>query len=321
LLVVYTSNSRCNDNYSEPAEEPRVPFRFTTVPRDPVPGPSTETAKSAPRMLTKNPNGTMVWRGGGSSKPKSRYTSPGFPPARAAPIRMKLSPAKPKADGKRRKIEEEVDETAHKTSTSTNIHTNGVAIEANSHLSNPASTVASASASTVASASASGSRHSERSPSPQKLNSALTLPVQTVKVRTTGLQLSTPAVPSPLRQMLAQADPPSPPPPVPPTKPTHAANFMAELVKDTAPKEPPVFTNPYQAAYPAPLPARSNRKLSATRKRSETIEKSKTADKSTKAKLELPKERKPEAELSPQKIIEATLPKVRLYRSGFSVCG
>ena len=105
---------------------------------------------------------------------------------------------------------------------------------------------------------------------------------------------TTPAVPSPLRQAWGQNDSPSPSPPqIHASKQTRAASFMTELIREATPAKKPDVSNPYQTASPV-KPSKPPTK--------------KPPPKRTRPVSQVPTEEK--LELSPQAIIEATVPKV-----------
>jgi len=105
---------------------------------------------------------------------------------------------------------------------------------------------------------------------------------------------TTPAVPSPLRNTWGTGESSSPPHPTTPPKPsqpTRAANFMAELIKEATPPKKPDLSNPYQTA--SPVKPSLQKKPAKKRKAAEGR----------------PKEpEKKEIDLSPQIIIEDTVP-------------
>ncbi|KAI0343216.1 hypothetical protein BDW22DRAFT_1419894 [Trametopsis cervina] len=300
----------------ENEQERPEPFRFSSTPaRDATPalaGPS----NGARKLLPKNPNGSYVWRGGGSAKPKNRYSSPGFTSTRAAPTRMKLSPEKPKpkTDGKRRRIDSEPEASSSSSTSASPGRLNGTANHANGFTSPPE-------VNKVVNSSTVAVPGSTRSPSPagqpsSKLNGAATAPTTGPRIRTAGMKPPTaPSVPSPLRQTWGQTDSPSPPSSIN-IKPTRAANILSELVRETAPRPPSIFSNPYEAASPVPVPVRPVKKSSFRRRAAPgtsttptTAVAATTTTITTTAPLARTEGHKPEAELSPQKIIEATIPK------------
>ena len=79
---------------------------------------------------------------------------------------------------------------------------------------------------------------------------------------------------------------------------------MTELIKEVTPPKKPAFANPYEAANPMIKPMPKKQPVRRTRTR-------------TKAQEELSKK---EPELTPQAIIEATVPKVRLSAASCSLC-
>ncbi|THH30713.1 hypothetical protein EUX98_g3474 [Antrodiella citrinella] len=129
-------------------------------------------------------------------------------------------------------------------------------------------------------------------------------PVQpsTPRIRTNNLPAkpTAPTNPSPLRQAWNHNDSPSPPQP-PASKPTRAANLMSELLKMDVPVPTPDFSNPYEAAGPVPAKPATRRPVT---KRPRVV-----AANHAEMKKEEKKEEKKVAEMSPQKIIEATVPK------------
>ena len=309
-----------DDEVQKPA-----PFRFTTSVRGttPAPQPSTSSSTTAndaqapPRMLSTNPNGSLVWRGAGSARRKNRYSSPGFSTSRSAPT-LKLSPEKlqPKVEGKRRKIEESSESSTSAAGPSAATRSPGATAQLNGSASAPNvhnDSGPSSPSMLVSNGPRSPSPVSQQSAGVPKLNGAASAPPATPRIRAAGVKPTAPAIPSPLRQAWGQNDPPSPPPQQKP-KPTRAANIMSELIKETAPPPKPVFSNPYQEA--CPVPVRPTKKPPLPRRRPAAAAQagsSKAASSTTAAKTEPAQERKAEAGLSPQKIIEATLPKVRKF--------
>lgn len=259
-------------------------------------------------MLTKNPNGQLYWRGGGSAKPRNRYAAPGFPSSRSAPSRLKLTPEKPKADGKRRRLEEQSPPSTSQAGPSSATR----ATSSTNHLNGSASTPEmSCSAQPTSTNTVPFPNDRVKSPpaaqpssSAPKLNGAATAPPATPRLRTAGIKPTAPAVPSPLRQAWGQTDSPSPPA----SRPTRAANIISELIRETAPPKKPVFTNPYEDASPVPIKP-APKKPPTARRRAVAGAQPNGARAAAEQKAEQPV-RNPETELSPQKIIEATLPKV-----------
>ncbi|KAI0320861.1 hypothetical protein OF83DRAFT_1238254 [Amylostereum chailletii] len=290
-------------------EEEKVdePFRFSSSQppsrsASPIfnPGSPTQTTK---RTLSKNPNGTYKWQGAGSARPRHRYQSPAFGSPRPSPSRIRLSPPTlSKTDSKRRRVGEEAETSspqrvkATSSSTSPLSPTRGDPVFSTSSF--PISNI-SASTSASSSSTMSGSSPSKPSvppvPATPRLRAAV-LPKPTA-----------PAVPSPLRNGWGQSDSSSPPQQqsTPPKKPTKAANFMSELIKEVTPPKKPDVANPYQAALPARVPVtkRAVKKRKAPEETQPvTKEKETQKEKESKEKDEL-------AEMSPQRIIEATVPK------------
>lgn len=290
-------------------DEKREPFRFSTSPSTPrettptfggitasVSAPANGEPRK-PRLLAKNPNGVYRWRGGGSSRPRNRYQSPGFGLSQSQPTRLKLSPENPVTDTKRRRVGEDA-----QSSTSQR-----VAMPPRAAHPAPANGMSSSSG-------ANGTTSAPfpaKSPSPTRQAPAATAnglaPPATPRLRTTGMNKPTaPAVPSPLRQTWSQGD--SSPPSV---KPTRAANVMTELIKEVTPPKKPAFTNPYEAQYPGSLKNLPKRTAPARKRKSREDAKAaaaKPADVASQEKTEEKQEK--EVEMSPRKIIEATVPKV-----------
>ncbi|KAM5532376.1 hypothetical protein V8D89_013970 [Ganoderma adspersum] len=277
-------------NSVEGYDEEVEPFRFSKSPSltpargmTPVHSPTgPDEARSAPqgapKTLSKNPMGVYRWQGGGSARPRNRYRSPNFG-SKPAQNTIKLQPEKPKADNKRRRVGEEATTSSPQRAgaTATAPRVNGVA--------SSGSASASASATHNGSASVNGTTTNGRAngaPPP-------TTPTRP-SVRTNGVKPTTPAVPSPLRQTWSQSD--SPPQPSPPLgKPTRAAAFMTELIKEVTPPKKPAFVNPYEAANAMIKPAPKKQPARKTRAAAKREEQGK------------------EPELTPQAIIEATVPK------------
>ncbi|THH02704.1 hypothetical protein EW026_g193 [Hermanssonia centrifuga] len=299
-------------------EDKPVPFRFSSSPSTPGPeapmfafGSSSASApslgnntsdgeKKAPKMLSKNPNGRYKWMGGGSSKVKNRFQSPNFGPSRSQSS-IKLSPEKPTTDSKRRRVGETAQASTSQRSTA--------APNSSGTTSSPVANGASSSRPS------NGKAPAQSSSVPFPNGSSSNLPKangtsSTPRLRTNGLKPTAPAVPSPLRQAWGQSDAAS----TSALKPTRAANVMAELIKEASPPNKPAFLNPYQAASPVPmkpvvkkpLPPRRRAKAGVDSASATTAEK-KIAEQQIAP--QPPKERKVEPQLSPQKIIEATVPK------------
>ena len=106
-------------------EEKEAPFRFSTTSLSPEPVQAVNftpgsASNGGRKMLTKNPNGSYVLRGGGSARPRNRYHSPGFGPLQRTTTPIRITPEKPVADGKRRRIGYDPDSRSASSSTTTN---------------------------------------------------------------------------------------------------------------------------------------------------------------------------------------------------------
>ncbi|KAI0272529.1 hypothetical protein BC834DRAFT_351352 [Gloeopeniophorella convolvens] len=268
-------------------DEDSQPFRFSASPapsRDATPAfnmgspPSLQTPR---RTLSRNPNGIYKWQGAGSARPRNRHQSPAFGPPRATPSRIKLSAPEPspkKTDTKRRRVETDAG--------SATPHEIGGLVP-----STPPRGQARGDPSATRTPNGSSSSHTSNGDANSNKSSAVPA---TPKLRlSVPPNPTTPAVPSPLRNTWGVSDSSSPPqasPPSKPSQPTRAANFMAELIKEVTPPKKPDLSNPYQTASPV--------KPSLQKKPA----------KKRKANEERPKEPEKEAVLSPQTIIEATVP-------------
>ncbi|KAH9935061.1 hypothetical protein B0H21DRAFT_699261 [Amylocystis lapponica] len=289
-------------------EEKPEPFRFSTTSPTPEPGTTINSGATSPdasspegpappppKMLAKNPNGTYRWNGGGSARkrPRNRYQSPGFGTSASTTPSLKIIPEKPKTDTKRRRVGEEAQSSSAQrvpliSAPGTRPYTNGT-------------TQPSTGSSNGTTSRTNGIASSSKSP-PAQTNGTQT-PPPALRLRTPGpFRPTTPAVPSPLRQTWGQTDSSSPPQPSPPSvKPTRAADFMTQLLKEVTPPKKKDFANPYQTA--SPMPVRPPTKKPPARK---TKAASKAAAEATPEKKGLEKDL---SELSPQAIIEATVPK------------
>ncbi|KAI0046014.1 hypothetical protein FA95DRAFT_1423917 [Auriscalpium vulgare] len=270
-------------------EVPEEPFRFSPTPsRAGTPtfnmGSTSTPARNGSshlpqRTLSKNPNGVYKWQGAGSARPRNRFQSPAFGAPRPSPTKIKLSPPESpkKTDTKRRRV------------------------GADAEMSTPHRVDAPAPSTPPSSRGQQQAGPSQSPTSPSKSTngvaanghtSSTTAPPSTPRLRlSVPPKPTTPAVPSPLRNTWGANDNSPPQPPNGPRQPTRAANFMSELIKEVTPPKKPDVANPYQTASPvkAGLPKK------ATRKR--------------KAPEEKPKEKEKEIHVSPQRIIEATVPK------------
>ncbi|OSD03070.1 hypothetical protein PYCCODRAFT_1434947 [Trametes coccinea BRFM310] len=287
-------------NSVEDDDDHQEPFRFSKSPTTPARGttptinfmsPSTSeqmvaaagtAAQNGRKTLAKNPMGVYRWQGGGSARPRNRYQSPGFGSRVARPT-IKLTPEKPKTDSKRRRVGEDAT-----TSSPQRVH-------------KPALTTSTSSSSTSSTVSMANGAQSNIRPN----GAAVPAVPSTPRIRTAGTGVAkptTPAVPSPLRQTWSQSDsPPQTSPSQPASKPTRAASFMTELLKEVTPPKKPDFANPYEAVSPLPRPAQKKQPVRKTR--------SAARAEAEKAEREKEKAKEKEPELTPQAIIEATVPK------------
>ncbi|KAI0057459.1 hypothetical protein BV25DRAFT_1769096, partial [Artomyces pyxidatus] len=102
---------------------------------------------------------------------------------------------------------------------------------------------------------------------------------------------TTPAIPSPLRNTWGMNDSSPPQASHQPKQPTQAANFMSQLIKEATPPKKPDVSNPYQTASPVKVPVKKTNNLKKRKAQEVKPPIEKTVD------------------LSPQRIIEATVPK------------
>ncbi|TCD67585.1 hypothetical protein EIP91_012215 [Steccherinum ochraceum] len=258
--------------FTTPAPEmpPNVTFMGSSSSAPSLPTNGRSTSQTPGKSLAKNPNGVYRWQGAGSARPRTRYQSPGFGPSRSMPIRMKLTTSEaPTTDKKRRRVGQDID---------TSVPQRTAEPSAGSASSKPAAGV---NGSTPPASTSNGS------------------PLSPPRIRTNNVSSkpTAPSVPSPLRQAWNQNDSPSPPHPASASKPTRAANIMSELIKEATPAPKPDFSNPYETTGPAAAKPATRRPVT---KRSRAVASSQPAPK---------KEEKKLADLSPQKIIEATVPK------------
>ncbi|KAI0331450.1 hypothetical protein GY45DRAFT_1345277 [Cubamyces sp. BRFM 1775] len=288
-------------NSVEDDDDHHEPFRFSKSPSTPARGmtpnvnflsPSTSeqmvaaagtAAQNGRKTLARNPMGVYRWQGGGSARPRNRYQSPGFGSTAARPT-IKLTPEKPKTDGKRRRVGDDATNSSPQRVPKAN------AFAAN--LTPSSSTTSQLNGSAMANGTQTNGKPN---------GAALPAAPSTPRIRTSGVKPTTPAVPSPLRQTWSQSDsPPQASPPQPASKPTRAASFMTELIKEVTPPKKPEFANPYEAVSPLPRPPQKKQPARKTRS-------------AAKADAEKEKEKEKaqvkEPELTPQAIIEATVPK------------
>ncbi|KAF9563928.1 hypothetical protein CPC08DRAFT_298154 [Agrocybe pediades] len=281
-----SSNALRRDYVNQPGHQAREPPTRTgflgtppvghTMPKEPV--------QRTPRMLSKNPNGPLRWKGAGSAKVKrtrNRIDSPALrtPSATADSLASKDSAG---SDAKRRKFAEET--------------------------SSKAQSLASASTSQPGNASYSTSSPQRSRPTPIATTPARPNALPSSSRLRTPAKPTVPAVSSPLRNTLASSSPgddskssPSQPSP----KPTQTANFMAGLIEVTKPVSKPDLSNPYQTACPVGkvAPPRRSKRTRVTGKATPLAIDSKSGESSKKTEM------KPLSDYSPQAIIEATVPK------------
>lgn len=244
-------------------------------------------------MLSKNPNGSYVLRGGGSARPRNRYHSPGFGPPQRTTTPIRITPEKPPADGKRRRIGYDPDLRPASSSATTNgtPATNGT----------PSPVAGRSSPSPVT------------GPAAVQAFPRAGAPPPSTPIRRRSILPTTPVNPSPLRQAWGQSDsPPSQSSPPSAGKQTQSAAYLSQLIKDISPKKNPDIQNPYQAANI--LPPRPAAKKPQQRRRTETA---KTAPKPSTF-TEKPKSKSPpaaEPAITPIDAIAATMPTVSSYVS------
>ena len=251
------------------------------------------------KVLSKNPNGTYRFQGGGSSRPRNRYQSPVFGRPQAQASKIVIAPEKPKGDSKRRRTNLAQPEASTSTAQQSAASVNGSQPAANG-------VTADSSSMNLNGSSTPSSSAEHKSSGPATSNSA-------TRARTSGFSKPTaPAVPSPLRQAWGQSD--SPPQSSrqagtnkSPVRQTRAASTLTEILKEVTPPKKPEFVNPYEAATPIPL--RTNAKKVGARKTRAAAKAAATVHGKEKQAEKL--EQKPEQKLTAQEIIQATVPKVR----------
>ncbi|KAJ7623505.1 hypothetical protein FB45DRAFT_797684 [Roridomyces roridus] len=302
--------------------EEEKPFRFSSSPSTPARGnspaapndiftlgasSSTPALGNTPRKaLSKNPNGVYRWSGGGSARPsKNRYASPAFGTSpRASPDRMVFRDQpvqKEVASPKRRRLETPPAATPPPVPRSAAPAPSPNRVAASQYFPFPPATPA----------------PSPSSPSPQAVTAATPARNAMVKVQ------SAPAHPSPLRQAWGG----SPASSVSSTHsspaqgtPTKAAVLLTALIRDADAEAPPKsldVRNPYQSASPVPVrvtnthpPEAATRKRARATGRPAERKAREAKEKEEKAAKEKEKEEQEKVkQLSPQAIIEATVPK------------
>ncbi|KAA1468832.1 hypothetical protein DENSPDRAFT_878441 [Dentipellis sp. KUC8613] len=281
-------------------DERPEPFRFTSSPspargNSPIfniggTGTSSSDTQTPRKTLSKNPNGVYKWQGAGSARPRNRFQSPAFGPPRASPSRITLSPPEvPKTDSKRRRVganaETSTPQRADAASPSPARQTRAPAASGSS-LFSPLNGSKS-SAGTAANGQVTNGTGAAEKQAPSTPRLRMSIPPKP----------TAPAVPSPLRQAWGQSDSPPQPQPSPTRQPTRAASMMSELLKDVTPPKKPDVANPYQTASPV-KPVLSKRP-----------QKKRKAPEEKKVEKKAEEEASVEAGLSPQRIIEATVPK------------
>ncbi|KAF8075030.1 hypothetical protein FPV67DRAFT_1727406 [Lyophyllum atratum] len=235
--------------------EETEPFRFTSSPSTPARGNSpfqgntgfsfgssaAQLSTPSPRKtLNRNPNGVYRWQGGGSAKTprsKNRYSSPAFGPSRSTPDRLVLRDTQiatetPKTDTKRRRVGDEAIDSSFAPSGSVPTLLNG-------NVSKPPV------------------RAAAPDPSPTRVKQSLPFPISagtpTTPRTSNGITLNTNASPSssrlrmpPVSQKLT-----SPVVPSPLRQAWSGGSWFHDRVDQevTLPKRPDL-SNPYQTASP-----------------------------------------------------------------------
>jgi hypothetical protein len=284
-------------------EEKGGRLRLSSSPAAPVangsgvyesPNGHTTTTPSAPRTLSKNPNGTYTYRGAGSARPRARYSSPGFGSARKQPANINLpSPSKTPLTSKRQR-----------TDTKSNGQ-NAIPFPVTSpQPEKPVAPEPSTSATTTSTANSKPAANSREVP-----------PITPRPVRLLSPQ---PVNPSPLRQAWSavpsspSSTESSPSAPVPArasisaVKPTRAAETMSQLIKDVTPRKPnEAIVNPYESLVPKQPRAKAQPRRRSMAPQTATAAPPPQPKKDDKE----DKENEEQAPLSAQTIIEATVPK------------
>ena len=239
------------------------------------------------------------WEGAGSAKhvrPRNRYASPVFGASPSKQDRLAMqesigSQDTPLPDSKRRKVGDE--------SSSSSVSTQRPSISEPTARKVPFPSTAS---------STPGINGVVNRPNPVPSPSRLRTPVKP----------TAPVVPSPLRQTWSETSSTSSQNEMrkSPSQ-TKTANFMAELIKETTPPKKPDLVNPYQVASPVGKVGPPRRSTKRPRATGRPVVPTKAEMEEEKRKKEETKEK--EKEYSPQAIIEATVPKVRLYKQDAGV--
>ncbi|KAF9031352.1 hypothetical protein BDZ89DRAFT_1063975 [Hymenopellis radicata] len=281
----------------------REPFRFThspspmrgNSPNSPTTSQRHDRSASPTKMLSRNPNGSYRWDGGGSSKKRNRYTSPAFGPRSASePFVLKPSSTdNTKTDTKRRRVSNPNGDTISQASGSSVTAPKTPRAPTSSRSPGPDPSPTRLANASMLNGNMSPSR------SPPTLNGSSSTKSNGLTISTSRMsgRFTTPAVPSPLRQTWGQSSPGSTgssSPDATPQKQTKAANLMAELIKEATPSNKLEISNPYQAASPArPVIGRPKRPRASGRAKKPVVEEKKEK----------------ESVFTAQAIIEATVPK------------
>lgn len=276
--------------------EPREIFRFSssTPNRDLQSSPSIPL--STRKRLPRNPNGVYRWEGAGSAKhtrPRNRFASPAFG---ASPSKQNQSTMKESIDlqdtslpdSKRRRVGDE--------SSNSSVSTQRPSVSEPTARKVPFPSTVSP---------APGTNGVTNRPNPLPSPSRLRTPVKP----------TAPVVPSPLRQTWSEASSASSQNEARKgLSQTMTANFMAELIKETTPPKKPDLANPYQVASPVGKVGPPRRSTKRPRATGRPVAPPKAGNEEEKRKNEETKKEGKYKEYSPQAIIEATVPKVRLYK-------
>ncbi|TRM65283.1 hypothetical protein BD626DRAFT_628494 [Schizophyllum amplum] len=300
-------------------------FRFSTSPastagrgNSPFSAASSAGANgesTTPRKpLTRNPNGSYRWEGGGSAKSRSRnrYHSPSFGASRSTSEHLVLKdiggPAEPpkRDNSKRRRVGEDAQAPSAVPSGPSIFSLKTPPPAKNVPRSpGPAPSPTRAALAQTLSIPTPGPSHLTSSPPKNGVSSSSSAPGLSVSTARTPKKPSFPSVPSPLRQTWngdeSSSDGSSP------RQPTKAASMMEELIKEVTPAPRKMeIVNPYQSAVPGGKPMARPKRQRATAKPSRP-----ERDAAEKRKTEKGKEKQKETEKPelPQAAIELTMPK------------
>lgn len=329
---------------------PEVPPRKDRSPSAPhftmgsatTPGPSrtsaTSSGTSGQKRLTQNLNGQYTWKGLGSTRgKKNRHQSSAFGPSNNAHgPRLSISPpSAPPLGSKRRRLATNIGSSSRVRLSSSGSSASTSTAAVASSLVTPSSSVLSSSTSAASTSSIASSAPSSSATKPRAPSLAppahITPPVYRIGISPN--KPTTPVNPSPLRNSWNSTDsPPSPrrpatnisrnhaPNPNPsssnssnPMEKSYSAEMMKDAIKDATEKVQPTkedTINPWEqpeAKYKVPkVPKKKGLKTKALAER---------LKKKTEAAIEAEKEKERQKELeemSIQRIIEATVPKVRI---------